>query len=258
MKITLEKYLQKKEQRNEATEEMRILCPHCRKSIKACFCSCLRPFSTHFHFCILMHPKEAKKEKVGTGRNAHLLLKNSQIIVGINFNDDPLVKDLLNSNRFHPMLLYPGEQAHDISQHPLEEHFAEGKIPLVFVIDATWTEAKTMMRESSLLHALPRISFSRELTSNFRIKHQPVKGCLSTAESLHTLLDCLEQWGHENLGNQHHALLEAQERMVQFQIDCARDPSLKKYGRGHYSLAVERPQAKRWEQRQLLFEEKNY
>ena len=40
----------------------------------------MTPFETKTQFVILMHPREARKEKTGTGRLAHAILKNSEII----------------------------------------------------------------------------------------------------------------------------------------------------------------------------------
>ncbi len=35
-----------------------------------------------------MHPMEYKKEKVGTGRFSHLILKNSEIVVDVGFDEN--------------------------------------------------------------------------------------------------------------------------------------------------------------------------
>ena len=58
-----------------------------------------------------MHPMEYKKEKVGTGRFSHMILKNSRILVGIDFDRDEEFQRLLSDPDFETYLLYPGEEA---------------------------------------------------------------------------------------------------------------------------------------------------
>ena len=72
------------------TENTQILnlCLHCRRRLLTCVCQYLQPFNTDSRFVLLMHPMEFKKEKVGTGRFTHLILKNSEIIVDVGFDEN--------------------------------------------------------------------------------------------------------------------------------------------------------------------------
>ena len=63
-----------------------------------------------------MHPMEFKKEKVGTGRFSHLILKNSEIIVGIEFDQNNEFLKALKDTRYDSYLLYPGDQSLVISE----------------------------------------------------------------------------------------------------------------------------------------------
>lgn len=54
-----------------------------------------------------MHPKEARKEKIGTGKISKLSLLNSQIIVGVNFTEDSRVNSIINDSQNYCLLLYP-------------------------------------------------------------------------------------------------------------------------------------------------------
>ena len=47
-----------------------------------------------------MHPKEAYKQKTGTGRLAHLTLEDSEIIVGVDFTDNPRLNTLITDEKY--------------------------------------------------------------------------------------------------------------------------------------------------------------
>ena len=58
-----------------------------------------------------MHPKEAKRNRTGTGRVAHAGLIDSEILTGIDFTKNERLCQLLKDERYYPVLLYPGEDA---------------------------------------------------------------------------------------------------------------------------------------------------
>ena len=61
-----------------------------------------------------MHPKEYRKQRTGTGRLAKISLKDSEILVGIDFSQNTRLQALLNDPRYFPVLLYPGEDAWNV------------------------------------------------------------------------------------------------------------------------------------------------
>src|SRR5688572_6001260 len=61
---------------------------------QSCRCPLITPFATDMRFVILMHTKEAKQAKLGTGRITHATLINSEIIVGVDFTHTKAVNDL--------------------------------------------------------------------------------------------------------------------------------------------------------------------
>jgi DTW domain-containing protein YfiP len=165
------------------------------------------------------------------------------------------VLKLLKDPRYYPMVLYPGENSHNISEGSLD---IGDKRPLIFVIDGTWPCAKTMMRESPILHHLPRISFNSDTLSRFAVKLQPDSRCLSTIESIHKLLDGLNAWKHEDLKGRHDILIQALDRLVQDQKDCMNDPSRQLYRPGNPRDKKEIIRLREWDKRKLFFEAKNY
>ena len=90
---------------------MRTICYKCLRPIETCLCKFLPPFDSGVKFVFLMHPKEAKRNRTGTGRIAHAGLLDSEILVGIDFTKHSRLCELLADERYYPVLLYPGEDA---------------------------------------------------------------------------------------------------------------------------------------------------
>lgn len=233
----------------------RPTCYICYRPKKACFCDEISPFQTNFTFCILMHPLEAKVGHVGTGRIANFALKNSTIIVDETFDDNHEVQKILISDDYFPMILYPGKNSMNISRESFPNHYFQHKKPLLFILDGTWSCAKSMIRDSKTLHDLPRISFDSNITSRFSIRQQPGKFCLSTIESIHQVLVNLERLGWENLGKKKGLLPLYLQKIVDFQKKCAEDPELNSYSRknGFYKDPENRRPSKKWEKRKICF-----
>jgi len=74
------------------------------------------------------------------------------------------------------------------------------------------------------------------------------------------LLKELEGRGIENLQGKESTLLESLDKLVAFQRRCAEDPSLQRYRRKRnpYKSPEERRESKKWEDRKICFEDKNY
>ena len=190
-----------------------------------------------------MHPKEFKQEKAATGRLAHLCLTGSEIHMGIGFDQHEAVQDLLHDPAYSCMLFYPGEQARNLSQAGVHLGDLGGRQLLIFLLDATWSGARKMLRLSPSLQRLPRIMFTPSAPSRYVIKQQPQEGCLSTLEAAHELLLTLEKAGLDRYERpeQLHGLFD---RMQEFQIRCASDPALGGYRRRAYSEPDQRVAAK--------------
>ena len=75
----------------EEIKNTRIECYKCMRPSSTCICKHISPFQTKTRFIILMHPKEYKKEKNGTGHMTKLQLENSEIIVGVDFTNNTRV-----------------------------------------------------------------------------------------------------------------------------------------------------------------------
>ncbi len=228
------------------------LCLICRRRLLTCVCAYLRPFETRSRFIILMHPMEFKKEKVGTGRFSHLILKNSEIIVDVGFDENSRFLEVLSDPSYKTVILYPGDETIDLSHS--ESKVKLGNKPLQFiVIDGTWPCAKKMMKLTTKLHGLERVSFNTLRISEFQVKHQPMPGCLSTVESIHQVLLDLNQLGLESNEGREENLMDVFRKTVQQQMELAQDPARQGYRKKPFSLPSDRKISKKWQSRLLFF-----
>lgn len=189
---------------------------------------------TRTKIVFLMHPKEFKKEKANTGRLTHLCLPQSVIHMGIAFDAHEEVQALIHDPLNFTVLLYPGVDARNLSTGDLTPAELGARRLVVLLLDSTWGGARKMLRLSPTLQRLPRIMFTPTGRSRYVIKQQPHDGCLSTLEATHELLLALERSGLDRyaLPTQ---LLGIFDRMQQFQLKCAADPSRGGYRRQPYT-----------------------
>lgn len=217
----------------------RETCYRCFWPKPLCWCPSIQPIATRTRFVFLMHPKEFKQEKAGTGRLTHLCLANSEIRMGVSFDTDARVQQLLADPGNLPVLVYPGPSALNLSNGELSPAALHDRRLVVFLLDATWACARKMLKLSPTLQRLPRIMFTASSPSRFVIKQQPEPGCLSTLEATHELLLSLERSGLDRY-ERPDQLLSLFTRMQDFQIACARDPNRGGYRRQPYSDPGER------------------
>lgn len=220
----------------------RVTCYRCFWPQPLCWCGSIRPMQTRTRFVLLMHPKEFKQEKAGTGRLTHLCLTNSEIQVGTDFDEHEGVQEILRNPENYPVLLYPGPTARNLTRGELRATELGGRRLVVLALDATWACARKMLRLSPTLQALPRIMFTPTAPSRFVIKQQPQAGCLSTLEATHETLLALEQSGLDTYPDPAQ-LLGLFDRMQRYQIECALDPDRGGYRRKPYGAPGDRTPA---------------
>lgn len=256
MNIEQYKKRRKEFEAEQSQERKRVVCPQCRRALKSCFCSKLKPFDPKIRVVILMHPMEAKKERIGTGRLSHLSLENSEIIVGIDFTKNARVNAILEDPDSFPTVLYPGEKSLNITNDEFNYSHANGKELVVFIIDGTWPCAKKMMTLSTNLHSIPRICFTPRKTSQFSIKQQPNELCVSTIEAIYIFLDDIQKQSKTSLfGSKHETLLDILKLVVDFQIKCATDPTIPSYRNNKLKSTSEKRNSKKWESRSIFYRE---
>jgi DTW domain-containing protein YfiP len=170
-----------------------------------------------------MHPKEAFKQKTGTGRLASLSLVDSEIIIGIDFSRNERLNKLISGKGeyagYFPVVLYPSKNAYFTDSSEFRENLGQKKL-LVIVVDATWFFAGKMVKLSTNIQQLPKVSFKNEYRSQFIIKEQPDPACLSTIESAYYLIEELKLAGIVMRDVDQSGLMNVFHRMVEFQQLC--------------------------------------
>lgn len=162
--------------------DTRETCYRCMRPAVVCYCDQITPLDTETRVVLLQHPRE-RDVGVGTARMAHLSLPRSELRVGVDFENDSVVREALGENTY---LLFPGEHAMDLAvQKP------EGPITLI-VVDGTWSQAKSLWRRNPVLASLPQIRFTPPEKSNYRIRREPADHCVATIEALAYVLGELE------------------------------------------------------------------
>ncbi|WP_370408781.1 tRNA-uridine aminocarboxypropyltransferase [Tenacibaculum dicentrarchi] len=226
----------------------RIKCYKCMMPSSSCICKYINRSQTKTRFIILMHPKEYKKERNGTGRMTNLQLENSEIIVGVDFTNNKRVNEILTEEKNSSFLLYPGEDTFNLSVRESSDIISfMGDNPHIFILDGTWPCARKMLKLSKNLQKLKRVSFDNKIKSKFTIKQQPAPLCLSTIESVYTVLNLLNQSELEQCDTKD--FLIPFEKMIDHQIKCMVDTNNKEL--------IPKNVYKKNMERSIIFEQEN-
>ncbi len=203
----------------EIDHNTREKCYKCYRPKSSCMCKYVNEIDTKTKFIILMHPREFKKTKNGTGHFTHLSLPNSQIYIGIDFSNNVKINNIVNNSSYNCFILYPGKDTIKLNNTNIQE---KNKTNVIFIIDSTWACSVKMLRLSKNLHHLQRVSFEHSKSSAFKIKTQPNSYCLSTIESTLCVLELLNKHKIENIKDDKLLnFLKPFEKMVDYQFNCA-------------------------------------
>lgn len=198
-------------------------CYNCYRPKISCMCAYVNPIETKTKFIILMHPKEFKKVKNGTGHLTHLSLKNSKLFIGVDFTNHKEINEIISTCKSY--ILYPSKDALNISKQNIDDESHVKKETAIFLIDSTWACSLKILRDSKNLQTLSHISFDSTRLSEFKIKEQPAEYCLSTIESILTILELLNKWNAENIEKKDlDKFLNPFYKMVEYQIKCIENP----------------------------------
>lgn len=189
--------------------EPRATCTRCWRPESVCYCRHVTPIATATRVLLLQHPRE-RDMPIGTARMASLCLQGSELHVGMRWpGESAAVREALSDPSRPAALLYPGEGAVDVLQHP-----PPGRVTLV-VVDGTWSQTKKVVRDNPALAALPRYAFTPPAPSEYRIRKEPDEACVSTIEALAHVLGVLE-----GDAERFRALLLPFRAMVDAQLAC--------------------------------------
>jgi DTW domain-containing protein YfiP len=194
-----------------ASAEPRVVCRRCRRPARVCYCASLPTLETRTKVVILQHPRE-RDMPIGTARMASLCLPHAELHVGIRWAEHAALAAALADPARPPILLYPGPDAKDVLREP-----PAGPVTLIMV-DGTWSQAKSVVRDNPILQALPRYAFAAPEPSQYRIRREPSEEYTSTIEALMHVLGVLE-----GAPERFRALLTPLRTMVDNQLACQKE-----------------------------------
>ncbi len=204
-------------QEPQPAERIRRLCFKCLRPLSSCYCKYIESVDTGVKFVFLMHPKELKRQKTGTGRLASLSLPGSEIIMGVDFTSNDRLNSLLSDDRYYPVVLYPSPTAWTATKEGFKEAL-NGKTLLVIIIDSTWACSKKMIKLSQNVMSLPKFSFNGSYKSIFTFKHEPKEYCVSTIESCYYLIKELQSTSIVPKSVNPEPLMNVFKKMIEFQL----------------------------------------
>ncbi|QUJ67362.1 DTW domain-containing protein [Photobacterium sp. GJ3] len=172
-------------------------CPNCGFRFN-CICHAQPTLHSRGHFILLTHDKEFGKA-TNTGQLMARSLSGCQQIRWSRTEPPQALLDLLADDTLQPWLLFPADD-----QHPaVSFQAATDKKPLFILLDATWQEARKMVRKSPWLACLPRLSLQPEQLSGYALRRNQQPGHLCTCETGIALLTLLDE-PHQAAALQHY------------------------------------------------------
>ncbi len=187
---------------SEPENEVRQRCHQCLRPMSLCFCEAIPRIDNRTDVLILQHVRE-RFHPFNTARIVQRALRRCHLIVD---NNQRL------GMRHLPIqagagLLYPHANAHSLIELPAVER------PLqLVIIDGTWHQAKTIVRDVPQLRGLPCYRLTPSSPGLYRIRREPDAQSLSTLEATVAALQALEPdtVGLDQLLSAFHKMVEDQ------------------------------------------------
>ncbi|WP_434357810.1 DTW domain-containing protein [Parasalinivibrio latis] len=166
-------------------------CPSCGLRYN-CLCPRRPALTAESCIVLLMHPREQGKA-TNTGRLMTETLPACRSEIWSRTEPPQgLLDDIANPGYF-PVLLFPAEDAISVTQAAAQaatEMGEEKREPLFIILDATWQEARKMLRQSPWLAGLPKARLDISAESAYHLRRNQKPGNLCTCEvGIHLLAE---------------------------------------------------------------------
>lgn len=173
----------------DETQSKRPLCTNCKRPVTVCWCSYLphEPLAIKTNIYILQHPFEETRCLRTVPILQNCVTKDKcRIIQGKRFpqSKHPELVPVLESA--NSLLLYPGEDAVDITELPLDVTYN------LLLLDGTWAQAKGIYTQNAALKKIKKVQLHTERKSKYVIRTQPCDSALSTLEAAAVAISVLE------------------------------------------------------------------
>lgn len=181
---------------------MRPRCYQCLRPMSLCFCEAIPQIDNSTGILILQHARE-RRHPFNTARIVRKSLRNCRLISDHNqcFASHQLP---IQSGAG---LLYPRASAPSLTELPASERPGQ-----LVIIDGTWHQAKTIVRDVPQLRILPCYRLSPSSPGQYQIRREPNAHSLSTLEATVAALRALEPdtAGLDQLLSAFHRMVESQ------------------------------------------------
>jgi len=164
----------------------RPYCNVCQRPQVSCICHLVNTTNNDIDVVILQHPSEVKQTK-GTVTLLKQSLTSCQVFVGENFTEHVELRQMVDKYKNEIALLYPSEQAVDISKSQFVEN-----IRCIILLDGTWKKAYRLYMMNPWLHELTHITLPDDIKGQYQIRSTKKKGALSSLEACCYTLALLE------------------------------------------------------------------
>lgn len=162
--------------------QSRPLCLRCFRTPELCYCEAVGRVDNQTEILILQHRRE-RMHPFNTARIVHRTLDNSRLICERN----EFLATMALPISANAGLLYPGKDA-----TLLTEVAPDQRPDQLIILDGTWHHAKTLYRDVSALHGLPKYRLAPAEPGKYRIRMEPNATSLSTLEAVAAALRQLE------------------------------------------------------------------
>lgn len=156
--------------------EPRQTCYRCLRPQSTCYCEHIDRVENRTHIIIVQHPRE-RFHPLGTVRIAERSLAAVSIIHHYLEDTSQRIEGALRSS--NAAILFPSADAEDLGTMSPAERPEE-----IIVLDGTWHQAKTLLRDVPILRRFRRVRFTPPAPSEYRIRREPQADYLSTIESI--------------------------------------------------------------------------
>ncbi len=166
----------------EPGRDYRPFCYGCFRPAAFCYCHAIPSIGNQTEIVILQHRSE-RVHPFNTARMVDRALMNSRLQIGTNLR---LAQADLSLHS-DAGLLFPSRDAADLCDLEWDARPRQ-----LVVLDGTWHQAKTMLRDIPALHSLRQYKLAPAQPGNYRIRMEPNEHSLSTVEAVVAALTELE------------------------------------------------------------------
>ncbi|MEF1288691.1 tRNA-uridine aminocarboxypropyltransferase [Vibrio sp. M260118] len=154
-------------------------CPRCLLTHQ-CVCSLLPTIKAPFHLALLTHENELTRD-TNTGQWLNKSLSSASVHIWQRTQLCQKLKAMLGDEQYQAYLLFPSEESRPIADAN-HQTAINNKQPLYIVLDATWQEAKKILRKSPWLLELPHVHINPTHDSRYQLRRNQQAGHLCTLE----------------------------------------------------------------------------